>query len=89
MACIHFEENGRATRCRAVEGTLIPSHFERERYCHGDENRTCPTQRLYQLRGTPLSQEVYYRLWIAEPDDWHVPAQPAQPQRSTSARIAH
>jgi len=86
MTCVHFEENGRLPRCRAVEGTLIPSHFERERYCHGDGNGECPTQRLYQLRGTRLSQDLYYRLWIASPDDCHAPA---QPQRSTSAPAAH
>lgn len=86
MACMHYEKNGRATRCRAVEGELIPSHFERERYCGGDGNVECPTQRLYQLRGTRISQEVYYRIWIAPPDDCH---SPAQPQRATSARAAH
>ena len=85
MACHHLNENGRSTLCGAVEGSLIPSHFERERYCHGDGNGACPTAQLYRLRGTRISQELYYRQWIVSPDDCH---SPAQPQRGTSAPAA-
>ena len=67
MACEHFED-GRLTRCQAVAGTLIPSHYERENYCRTDGNRACPTARLYALRGTPLTQEAYYALWLPQPD---------------------
>jgi hypothetical protein len=64
MACRYFEE-GRVTRCCAVEGTLVPSLHERERYCRGDEH-ACPTLRLFHARGQgPLPEEVYYRLWGA------------------------
>ncbi len=62
MACECFEE-GRVTRCRAVTGTLIPSHHERENYCRSDGNFGCPTYRLYRLRGAPVSQDAYYSLW--------------------------
>jgi hypothetical protein len=86
MVCKHLEENGRWTRCRAVEGILIPSHFERERYCHGDAGEACPTQRLYTLRGARLTQDLYYQQWVASPDDCH---SPAQPQRGTGAPAAH
>jgi hypothetical protein len=64
MGCELFDD-GRLARCNAVAGLLIPSHHERERYCRSDENRTCPTYRLYQVRGTPLPQDVYYALWVA------------------------
>ncbi len=64
MACEHFED-GRITRCRAVAGTLIPSHHERERYCRAADPSRCPTRTLYQrLRVGPLPQEAYYALWV-------------------------
>lgn len=73
MACEHFEQ-GRMARCRAVSGTLIPSHFEREQFCCTDENQRCPTYRSYQLRSGPLPQEAYYAQWIVEPGKKAVPA---------------
>jgi hypothetical protein len=63
MACECFDE-GRLARCRAVAGTLIPSHYERETYCRSDDNRRCPTYRLFQLRRAPLTEELYYNLWM-------------------------
>jgi hypothetical protein len=63
MACELFDE-GRLARCAAVAGLLIPSHHEREKYCRTDENRDCPTRKMYQLRGGPLPQEAYYALWV-------------------------
>jgi hypothetical protein len=63
MACECFED-GRLARCRAVAGTLIPSHYERETYCRSDGSGNCPTFRLYQLRRAPLPQDLYYSLWI-------------------------
>ncbi len=77
MACELFDD-GRLARCNAVAGLLIPSHHERERYCRSDENRDCPTYRLYQVRGTPLPQEVYYALWVAPAPEAPVDA-PAPP----------
>lgn len=65
MACEHFEQ-GRVARCRAVAGTLIPSHFERERYCTSDDSTSCPTLRLYALRRGPLPQKDYWALWVPE-----------------------
>jgi hypothetical protein len=67
MACEHFEDD-RLTRCRAVAGMLIPSHFEREQYCRTDGSRTCPTARLYALGGSPVPQEAYYALWLPQPE---------------------
>ncbi len=64
MACPHFED-GRLARCTAVSGQHIPTCHERERYCRSDENGSCPTYRLVQLRGAPLPEEVYYALWLA------------------------
>jgi hypothetical protein len=64
MACEFFDE-GRLARCAAVSGLLIPSHYERERYCRTDGNCDCPTFKLRQLRGAPLPQAEYYALWVA------------------------
>lgn len=63
MACEYFDD-GRLARCAAVDGLLIPSHHERERYCRTDGSAACPTFRLYQLRGAPVSQEAYYSQWL-------------------------
>jgi hypothetical protein len=69
MACEWFED-GRVARCAAVSGLLIPSHYEREKYCCSDDSHHCPTLRLFQLRGAPLPQDAYYALWLApEPSD--------------------
>jgi len=63
MACGFFDD-GRLTRCSAVAGLLIPSLHERERYCRSDEHQACPTFKLYQLHGAPVSQEAYYAQWV-------------------------
>jgi hypothetical protein len=67
MACELFEA-GRRPLCRAVAGTLIPSVFERERYCCSDGSLACPTRRLYHVARAPLSQETYFALWTASPE---------------------
>lgn len=63
MACEHFE-NATLCRCRAVGGLLVPSLFERERYCLSDEPARCPTFATRALRGETLPEEVYYALWL-------------------------
>lgn len=63
MACELFDD-GRLARCGAVEGLLIPSHHERERYCRTDGSAACPTRKLYQLSRGPVPQSVYYAQWI-------------------------
>src|SRR5438067_1491885 len=81
MACEHFEDGARA-RCRAVAGTLIPSHHERERYCRSPDPSSCPTRRLFErLRVGPVPQDAYYALWVptAPPDAKN------DPQRAASA----
>ncbi|HZS35203.1 MAG TPA: hypothetical protein VFF06_00175 [Polyangia bacterium] len=79
MACEHFED-GRGARCRAVAGTLIPSHHERERYCRGADSASCPTRRLFErLRIGPLPQEAYYSLWVPFAET------PREVQRAASA----
>jgi hypothetical protein len=50
-----------------VAGTLIPSHHERERYCRGAASRECPTFKLFQIAGAPVSQQAYYALWLPPP----------------------
>jgi hypothetical protein len=70
MPCGHFEE-GRLCRCTAVRGLLVPSLYERERYCLSDNPNRCPTFRARALRDDALPEEVYYALWLpwAEGDD--------------------
>jgi hypothetical protein len=77
MACECFEDK-KLARCTAVTGLLIPSHHERERYCRGDGNHDCPTYRLYKLRGTRLSQDAYYALWLPPVPDPPAPADEAE-----------
>jgi hypothetical protein len=67
MACECFDQE-RLARCRAVAGTLIPSHYERETYCRGEGKTRCPTYRLFQLRRAPLTEELYYSLWMPPVD---------------------
>lgn len=64
MACDQFVE-GRLCRCSAVRGLLIPSIYERERFCRTEEGFSrCPTYRAFNARRAKLPQEVYYALWM-------------------------
>jgi hypothetical protein len=57
-------EDGRRVRCGAVDGELVPSLHERERYCRRDDNFTrCPTFRAFRLHQRRLAQAEYYALW--------------------------
>jgi hypothetical protein len=61
-------EEGRTVRCNAVDGELIPSLHERERYCRSDRNHaSCPTFQVYQVNRRRLALKEYYALWI-EPE---------------------
>jgi hypothetical protein len=63
MACEWLEE-GRRVRCNAVDGELIPSLHERERYCRSERNyASCPTFQLYQVSCRRVAQEEYYAIW--------------------------
>jgi hypothetical protein len=68
MACECFEQ-GRVARCRAVAGTWIPTHYERERWCLTDESDRCPTFRLYRLERAPISEERWLRIWGGPEDE--------------------
>jgi len=63
MPCGHFE-GGRLCRCTAVRGLLVPSLYERERYCLSEQPERCPTFRARALRDDALPEEVYYALWL-------------------------
>ena len=63
MGCEFFDD-GRLARCTAVDGLLIPSHHERERYCRTDESAACPTFKLYQVSRGPIGQDAYYAQWL-------------------------
>jgi len=63
MACECLEE-GRRVKCKAVDGDLVPSLHERERYCRSDGNFTrCPTFQVFRLNQRRLAQAEYYALW--------------------------
>ena len=63
MACECLEE-GRRVCCNAVDGELIPSLHERERYCRHDSNwASCPTFQLRAREHRRIAQEEYYALW--------------------------
>jgi hypothetical protein len=63
MPCPHFQI-GTLCRCTAVRGLLVPSLYERERFCRSDEPARCPTYRARSLREEALPEEVYYALWL-------------------------
>src|SRR5262249_25003730 len=66
MACPHFIE-GQFSRCAAVRGLLIPSIYERERFCRSEQGcKHCPTFRAFEARGGMIGQEIYYKLWLPE-----------------------
>jgi hypothetical protein len=77
MAC-EFFDGARLARCLAVAGLLIPTHHERERYCRGDGSAACPTYRLYQVGGRPVSQEAYYALWLPPAPEAPKPIDPPE-----------
>jgi len=55
----------RLCRCSGVQGLLIPSVYERERFCRPEGgHNSCPTFCAYHARGAKLPQEVYYALWL-------------------------
>jgi hypothetical protein len=48
-----------------VAGVLIPSIYERERFCRQEAGfKRCPTFRAYSARRAQLSQDIYYSLWL-------------------------
>jgi hypothetical protein len=65
MGCEFFQGGARAC-CRAVEGTIVPSHYERERFCLRDDPSACPTLRLYRMRQMPVTQEAYWAEWMPD-----------------------
>ena len=83
MPCRHYVEE-RFNRCTAVRGLLIPSIYERERFCRSDEGcKHCPTFQAFEARGEKIPQEIYYQLWLpteeprTELADKAVPGTPA------------
>lgn len=66
MSCPYFID-GRLCRCTAVRGALIPSHHERERFCRTNQADRCPTYQTRQTLAAPLSEELYWSLWMDGP----------------------
>ena len=64
MPCSFFVPEP-ACRCAAVAGAVIPSIYERERFCRSDEGcKHCPTFQAFEARGEKIPQEIYYQLWL-------------------------
>jgi hypothetical protein len=79
MPCPHFIEE-RFSRCAAVRGLLIPSIYERERFCRPEGGcQLCPTFRAFEARGAKIPQEIYYQLWLPTDEAPTEVADDAQP----------
>ena len=63
MACKYFVDS-KLCRCAAVRGILIPSIYERNRYCRTEAFKHCPTYQAFCANGSPVSQDVYYDIWM-------------------------
>jgi hypothetical protein len=63
MSC-PWLRGGKLCRCQAVRGGVVPSLYERERFCHGERSR-CPTYQRLRARGGPIEPAEYYGLWLA------------------------
>jgi hypothetical protein len=81
-------EEGRVVRCHAVDGDLIPSLHERERYCRGESNwASCPTFQLHRREQRRLAQEEYYALWTLPELPAIAPRPPALPPAPISRAV--
>ena len=64
MPCSFFVPEP-ACRCAAVAGAVIPSIYERERFCRAEQGfLRCPTFRAQAARGGNLAERDYYALWM-------------------------
>jgi hypothetical protein len=64
MPCSFFAPEP-ACRCAAVTGSVIPSIYERERFCRAEQGFVrCPTFRAQAARGDKLAERDYYALWM-------------------------
>ena len=64
MPCSFFVPEP-ACRCAAITGAVIPSIYERERFCRSEQGfMRCPTYRAQMARGGRLAERDYYALWL-------------------------
>jgi hypothetical protein len=59
-------------RCEAVRGGVVPSLYERERFCR-DEHTGCPTYQRLVACGRLIEPAEYYGMWLA-PDSSGAPS---------------
>ena len=62
MACKYFSQA--PVQCGAVAPPVIPSLYERERFCTSSRFTTCPTYQRCTIKRSPISQLDYYGLWL-------------------------
>ena len=43
--------------------------FERERFCRGARSEECPVYRVFARIGAPISEDEYWRIWLAPIDE--------------------
>ena len=66
MPCRYFVPEP-ACRCAAIHGLVVPSIYERERFCRAEQGfLRCPTYRAQNARGAQLAERDYYALWTGD-----------------------
>jgi hypothetical protein len=84
MPCRYFVPEPMC-RCAAVHGAVVPSIYERERFCRSEQGFVrCPTFRAQARRGSQLAERDYYALWIGA--DGEPPQSTDEPSRELHPR---
>ena len=61
MACKYFAA-GRLPRCAAVRGLIVPSAFEREKFCGSGSFGECLVYQAFQQNGGQIKEADFYAL---------------------------
>jgi hypothetical protein len=69
MPCPQFRSAGVDCRCGAVAEVIVPGLYERERWCRAERSRDCPILQASVRIGGPISEDEYWRIWLAPPAD--------------------
>ena len=66
MACRYLVPEP-SCRCAAVTGSVVPSIYERERFCRAEQGfLRCPTFRAHAAHGALLAERDYWALWTGD-----------------------
>ena len=67
MPCPQFRSAGADCRCAAVGELIVPSMYERERYCRSESARECPIYQAFARTGDPITEDQYWQIWLSPP----------------------